>query len=115
MVTWTAQFLSSLASHEIQAKLPVHLQQLIQKAIDLLHVSRIIIYGSRARGDARENSDFDLAFIFPNKQNWAEFTREIQEESPSLYHYDLVDLDKCDLKLIKKILDEGIIIYDSKT
>ena len=115
MSTWTAKNLVKLTPEKIRGELPAHLENVLKKAIELLDVSKVVLYGSRARGDARENSDFDLAFKFPNKDRWAQFSLEIQEESPSLYHYDLVDLQNINTALKEKILDEGIIIYDAKT
>ena len=51
------------------------------------------IWLARARGDARENSDFDLAFAVSDKLNWSRFVTEIQEDPPSLHRYDLVDFE----------------------
>jgi len=114
MPAWSAQSLTSLSPNEIQAHLPTHLQELIKRASDLLDLSKIILFGSRARGNARENSDFDLAFEFSKKEKWGLFVTEAQEESPSLYDYDLIDLDSCDEKFKQKIFEEGVIIYDRK-
>lgn len=39
-------------------------------------VTRIMLYGSRARGDAQEDSDYDLAvFLAPLEDRWAELDR----------------------------------------
>lgn len=115
MPTWTAHSLRALPVEKVREKLPIHLQNVVEKAIEFLGVTKVILYGSRARGDARENSDFDLAFRFPKKESWAKFSENIREESPSLYHYDLVDLQNTDKALKEKILEEGILIYDAKT
>jgi len=37
------------------------LQELTRVLVDTLHPDRIILFGSRARGDARGDSDYDLA------------------------------------------------------
>ena len=66
---WSVKRLSLLKPIEIQSQLPRHLQHIIEKAVSDLNVSSIILFGSRARGDARENSDFDLAFKFYNRKN----------------------------------------------
>ena len=38
------------------------------------HVERVILFGSRARGDARERSDIDLAVVAPDipDREWTE-------------------------------------------
>lgn len=39
-------------------------------------LERVVLYGSRARGDARPDSDYDVAvFIRDMKDRWAEFDR----------------------------------------
>ena len=45
--------------------LPPSIRQLIDYGIKTVDPDRVILFGSRARGDARENSDYDLAFDFP--------------------------------------------------
>ncbi|NBX75178.1 MAG: nucleotidyltransferase domain-containing protein [Proteobacteria bacterium] len=114
MSPWSVQPWKLLKPENIPSRLPMHLQYLIQKAKEDLDVSKIVLFGSRARGDARENSDFDLAFEFVKKEKWAAFLMEAQEESPSLYAYDLVDLDTCDRKFKNKIAEEGVVIYEKK-
>lgn len=45
--------------------------RIIQKIVDRFHPLRIILFGSRARGDAHSDSDFDLLIIAPSdKPRW---------------------------------------------
>jgi len=48
--------------------------------------STVYLFGSRASGRARKNSDFDIAI------EWKEKIREKLEELPTLKSFDLVDL-----------------------
>ncbi len=44
-------------------------------------VERIVLFGSRARGDAREDSDYDIAVFLENFENrWAEVDRLVKIE-----------------------------------
>ena len=42
------------------------IKELCQQIIDLVHPKRIILFGSRARNDHSENSDYDLLIIMPD-------------------------------------------------
>ena len=39
------------------------LQEVVRRLVDAIDPDRIILFGSRARGDARPDSDFDLLLI----------------------------------------------------
>jgi len=73
-------------------------------------VEKVILFGSRARGDHRTNSDIDLALAgdgIPPRLN----TR--LREAAGLYSLDIVhlsDLDNPDL--LEEINNEGITIYE---
>ena len=42
------------------------LQNLIQQIIEIVHPLKIILFGSAARGEWKEGSDFDLMVVVPN-------------------------------------------------
>lgn len=59
------------------------------------HPNRVILFGSRARGDGRPTSDYDIA-VDPDAnlaKNWARFWLDVDEEAPTLCSIDLVCLD----------------------
>lgn len=44
------------------------LNEIVGRIIDAVHPDRVILFGSRARGDAREDSDIDLLVIANSSQ-----------------------------------------------
>jgi predicted nucleotidyltransferase len=72
------------------------------------------LFGSRARGDAREKSDYDLAFEFPEsmQSNWSKFSVTVAEDARTLHHIDLVNFKRASVELQKNITTERIIIYE---
>lgn len=77
-------------------------------------LERVILFGSRARGDNHERSDFDLAAHFKNAQQYFDFQDEI-EALPTLLMFDIVDLssDMISLDLRESISEEGVNIYET--
>lgn len=73
-------------------------------------IQKIILFGSRARGDYNRTSDIDLAVTGGNISG---FAVSIEEETSTLLEYDIVDLDKpVSEELLKSIRDEGKILYE---
>lgn len=75
-----------------------------------LCADKVVLFGSRARGDNRERSDIDIAVYGLPYENRALFRSEI-EELPTLLDFDIVfvtpDTDKALLKNIEK---DGVIL-----
>lgn len=88
--------------------------EIVAKAKNEGFIEKIILFGSRARGDHRPDSDIDLAFSFnPDKQNlWISFKSWIDHDSKTLLSLDLVNLNECSDQLKKQILKEGLCIYE---
>ena len=73
-------------------------------------VEKVIMFGSRARGDNKERSDIDLAVTGGNT---ARFAVEADEEIQTLLMFDIVDLDGfVQAELRQAIEREGKIIYE---
>ena len=66
------------------------LQEIIQLA-EKNSVEKVILFGSRARGDFKERSDIDLAFRGGCSSH---FVLDVDEETSTLLEFDVVDLDK---------------------
>lgn len=85
----------------------------LKQIIDLAqkrNITKVILFGSRARGDFKKKSDIDLAVL---GQNIAEFSFDVDELTDTLLKYDIIDLNSnISDELLKNIQNEGIIIYE---
>ena len=85
----------------------------LKQIIDLAqkrNIIKVILFGSRARGDFKKKSDIDLAVL---GQNIAEFSFDVDELTDTLLKYDIIDLNSnISDELLKNIQNEGIIIYE---
>ena len=73
-------------------------------------LQKVILFGSRARGDFQRASDIDLAV---SGGNVAMFAVDVEEETSTLLQFDVVDLDmNLQEKLLESIREEGIILYE---
>jgi predicted nucleotidyltransferase len=76
-------------------------------------VERVILFGSRARGDGGPRADIDLAVECPEADalRWSDI-QETAEQARTLLHIDLVRLDTAPAELANVIRSEGRILYD---
>ncbi len=73
-------------------------------------VDKLVLFGSRARGDYKIKSDIDLAFYGGDSSG---FIVCLDEDVNTLLRFDVVDLNRpIDKDLRKSIEREGIIIYE---
>lgn len=80
-----------------------------------LGVSRVLLYGSRARGDSRERSDIDIAVFGGDPSTRSRFA-EALEELPTLLEFDLVYVDDTTSPaLVENILKDGVVLMDKLT
>lgn len=98
----------------MKADIPDHI---LDSIIDLARregLSRLILFGSRARGDGWDRSDIDLAFPARDASQYLEF-QEGLEEIDTLLKFDLVDMNGFAFSkaLEDEIRRDGIIIYES--
>ena len=74
------------------------------------HVHRVILFGSRARGDYHDRSDIDLAV---EGGDFRDFTFDVDETTSTLLKFDFVNLnDKLSDELKTAIKTDGRIIYE---
>ena len=73
-------------------------------------LNKVILFGSRARGDFQRASDIDLAV---SGGNVSMFALDVEEETSTLLEFDVVNLD-LDLqeKLLESIKKEGMVLYE---
>lgn len=92
------------------------LSKLVEMAAQMILPSKVIVFGSRARGDYTPVSDVDIAFYFATREgatHWPEFTLEVEETLPTLLEINLVNTTVATPQLLEQIKKEGICIYDS--
>jgi hypothetical protein len=71
--------------------------------------SRVLLFGSRARGDHRARSDVDLACT---GGDIARFAADVDEKCPTLLSFDVVNLDgPVQPALLRAIEQEGVTLY----
>ena len=76
------------------------------------HAEKILLFGSRARGDNRERSDIDLAIYGMPEENRAHFWFDI-DVLPTLLKFDLVHVtDLTDAELFENIEKDGVVLYE---
>lgn len=79
-----------------------------------LSASRLVLFGSRARGDHRERSDIDLA-VFGLNHIQAGRLRLALEDLPTPLEFDLVCVDDhTSPALLENIEREGVTLYASE-
>ena len=76
-------------------------------------IDRIVLFGSRARGNAKKNSDIDLA-VFPSPNfNSRGYFSSAMDDLETLLKIDLVFVDEqTDVTLLESIRQEGVLLYE---
>lgn len=94
--------------------LPASIWRVVEEGIRSVDPQQVILFGSRARGDSRENSDFDLTFVFPetHRDRWIRFLADIDDDALTLMTLDLVDWNEASDPLRLQISMEGIVLYE---
>ena len=73
-------------------------------------IDKVILFGSRARGDYKRTSDIDLAV---EGGDVASFSLDVEEETTTLLKFDIVDLGRAIQEELRESIEkEGKIIYE---
>ena len=84
--------------------------QEIRELAQQYNIEKVILFGSRARGDYKEKSDIDIACT---GGNYTRFSLDVDELTSTLLQFDIVNLDGAiQKKLLDSIQKEGIVIYE---
>ena len=76
---------------------------------------RILLFGSRARGDAAQSSDIDIAILDPSRtrQDIDEVHARLEEEVRTALKIDLLALHLVHSEELRtRVLPEGIVIHE---
>lgn len=80
-------------------------------------IKKVILFGSRARGDSKIRSDFDIAVLIDEtfSSSWPKWALSLQENAPTLCGIDVIKIDKNLSTDLRTAIDrEGITIYERK-
>lgn len=73
-------------------------------------IKKLILFGSRARGDFKRTSDIDLAV---EGGNISAFAVQVDEEVSTLLEFDIINLDwRVQKELLESIRREGVLLYE---
>lgn len=90
--------------------LDIRIQNEIITQAKKYHIGKVILFGSRARGDNKEKSDIDLAVTGGNVTG---FRLAVDDEVRTLLMFDVVNLDEPVKKLLLQSIErEGVILYE---
>ena len=92
------------------AHLPAFLVDVLCQAQRSFQPRAVFLFGSRARGDATDVSDWDLAFDVPVDRNleWTRFVVDLPESAETLLGMDAVDLNAVNARMREAIERDGI-------
>lgn len=82
----------------------------IRELAQKYNIGKVILFGSRARGDFRRTSDIDLAV---SGGDFERFALDVEEETSTLLEYDIVNLGReMQPELLEEIRKDGRILYE---
>ena len=94
--------------------LPGNVKEKVIELAQKYKIKKVILFGSRARGDNWERSDIDLAISGGDRVRFALDIDEIEIVS-TLLMFDVVDLDEpCNEELLESIQRDGIVLYEEE-
>lgn len=75
-------------------------------------LKKVLIFGSRARGDFKKGSDVDLA-VFADLDTVSSLKAKLEEETKIPYFFDIVDYTTISSRDLKNEIDEfGEVLYE---
>ena len=92
--------------------LPRSIQRIVDRGIAEVRPEKIVLFGSRARGDANPASDYDLAFFgVTDHATWVHFAAEMIAEPPTLFGLDIMRFEHVSPEMQASILRDGVTLY----
>ena len=90
------------------------IKEQVQKEIcrfaEIYQLEKVVLFGSRARGDYHRASDIDLAVWGGSV---ARFAVDVDEKTSTLLKYDVVDMDRdVSEELLASVQKEGQVLYE---
>jgi len=104
-------------------KQPPYLSEVVDRIVQKFHPVKIILFGSWARGSAREDSDLDLLVVLPKVEHKRKAAIEVLRVLNGLpITKDVVVTTPKEIKergqvvgnILRPALEEGKVVYESK-
>lgn len=74
-------------------------------------ITKVVLFGSRARDEAHERSDIDLGIYGRNQLN--EFIYELEEKAPTLLEFDITNMNEVeDVFFREQVIKDGVVLYE---
>ena len=87
------------------------LNEIIEISKKYSKINKVILFGSRTRGDNGDRSDIDLAIYC--EKSISDFIEDIENNTTTLLEFDFSDMKSVNDELfIEQVNKEGIIIYE---
>ncbi len=88
--------------------------KIVQIITEFVQPKQIILFGSRASGQAHHYSDYDIALVGVSIDHRTErCLKEALDDRLSVFIVDLINLDKVDTAFKELGLQNGVILYES--
>ena len=94
--------------------LPQSVINLVDIVLETAKPEKLMLFGSRARGNHRSNSDFDFVVFTKNcsENDWTNLLINLSEGPHSLYNVEIVEYEKLSPEYQENISREGKVIYE---
>ena len=94
-------------------RLPDSMKEVIRTVVERSNPSEVVLFGSRARGDNRSNSDFDVALRGRScsESDWNSLVVDLADQAGTLFSMDLVEVEKIGPDYRLNIDKEGKLLY----
>ncbi len=97
--------------------LPDTVQSLLRYVVSKVSPNKVFLFGSRARGTQRENSDFDIAVVQKkcSEEDWTHVLVHLSTEPLTLHKVDLVEYETLAQDYKENIKKEGKALYEASS
>jgi predicted nucleotidyltransferase len=100
----------------MDSKVEYIIQKIVSIIVEKADPARIILFGSRAKGNAHKGSDIDIALEGEKALTFREMRKmkELIDDVSGLYSVDIIVLRKVDDTFKDSIKESGVVIYEKK-